>query len=86
METRSHTKHKREILHQQLVYDVDIDFDGASTAWNYNKKRVGNGEYKYICCKKKTKSGRKCGNMVLATSNYCKTHSRNSSCEMEYLS
>ena len=26
---------------------VDIDFDGASIAWNTNKKRLGNGVYKY---------------------------------------
>ena len=45
------------------LYDVDIDFDGASEAWNRNKKRIGNGSYKYVSCndcKAYTKSGHPC--------------------------
>jgi hypothetical protein len=29
------------------IYDVDIDFDGASKAWLRNKRRIGNGCYEY---------------------------------------
>lgn len=39
MRTRSQTK--------QL--SPDIDFDGASRAWNANKKKLANGCYEYIC-------------------------------------
>lgn len=30
-------------------YEVSIDFDYASTCWNANKKKIGQGGYKYIC-------------------------------------
>ncbi len=36
---------KKEI-HQNL-YEVDIDFDLASTAWRANKRSIGNGSFKY---------------------------------------
>ena len=39
---------------------VDVDFDEASAAWRENKKSVGNGCYKYICCVV-DKNGKKCG-------------------------
>ena len=29
------------------IYDVDIDFDGASKAWLANKVKLGMGEYRY---------------------------------------
>lgn len=39
---------KRELdLMKKPKYDVDIDFDGASKAWNKNKTRIGNGCYVY---------------------------------------
>jgi len=54
MKTRSQTR-KEEIEVVELVeentksiYSVDIDFDEASRAWNANKKRLPNGEYRYI--------------------------------------
>lgn len=32
------------------LYEVNIDFDEASEAWKSNKKYIGNGTYKYMCC------------------------------------
>ena len=32
------------------LYEVNIDFDEASEAWKSNKKYMGNGTYKYVCC------------------------------------
>jgi hypothetical protein len=37
----------REELMKKPKYDIDIDFDAASKAWNRNKKRIGNGCYIY---------------------------------------
>ena len=48
MITRSISKY----LSNKIVYPVDIDFDEASSAWNENKRSIGNGEYEYICVKK----------------------------------
>ena len=31
------------------IYEVVIDFDGASAAWRANKKSAGNGCYKSVC-------------------------------------
>ncbi len=33
-------------IHQNL-YEVDIDFDSASAAWRANKRRLGDGSFKY---------------------------------------
>ena len=33
-------------IHQNL-YEVDIDFDLASAAWRANKRRLGDGSFKY---------------------------------------
>ena len=33
---------------EQILYEVNIDFDEASREWKKNKKSIGNGEYKYI--------------------------------------
>jgi hypothetical protein len=30
------------------IYDVDIDFDGATSAWQENKRKLDNGCYEYI--------------------------------------
>jgi|Laugresubdmm15sn_1035100.scaffolds.fasta_scaffold15029_2 hypothetical protein len=30
------------------LYEVNIDFDGASAAWHANKRRVGH-QYVYLC-------------------------------------
>lgn len=37
------------MITRKALYKVDIDFDYASEQWNKNKKRCGNGTYKYIC-------------------------------------
>jgi len=64
MKTRSQSK---SVQFQELA--VDIDFDGASEAWNANKKKLTNGCYTYVCgvptvggfCKKKQhKNGMHC--------------------------
>jgi hypothetical protein len=54
MNTRSQTRYNNNNL-----YEVNIDFDEASAAWRANKKPVGNGTFKYICCGI-TKMGNKC--------------------------
>jgi hypothetical protein len=46
MKTRSQTKYENNVQ-----YDVNIDFEQASNEWKLNKKYIGNGSYKYICCK-----------------------------------
>jgi len=30
-------------------FEVNIDFEDASTEWNKNKRSIGNGHYTYIC-------------------------------------
>ena len=50
-----------------------IDFNEASRAWRANKKSIGNGSYKYICCGI-TKSGNHCRRESIIYSDYCKTH------------
>ena len=68
MQTRSQTKYNYSIL-----YEVNIDFDGASQAWKENKRSIGNGSYKYICCIL-NKNGKKCGIKCLTNEIYCKVH------------
>ena len=70
MNTRSQTKYDTNAL-----YEVNIDFDEASTAWRANKKYVNNGTFKYICCGI-TKTGNKCNRQPLESSEYCKIHSK----------
>ena len=41
-------------------------------AWKANKKSVGNGSYKYVCCAVKNKG--ECTRQCLAGENYCKKH------------
>ena len=65
METRSQTK--------IALYEVNIDFDEASTAWRANKKKIDNGTFKYICCGL-TKTGNKCLRQPLQNTEYCKIH------------
>lgn len=68
MKTRSQTRY------ENLGYfEVNIDFDGASEAWKANKKSIGNGMYKYVCCKK-VKNGNNCSLKCLPGENYCKRH------------
>lgn len=35
------TRHQYNLRSKQPLYDVNIDFDEASAAWNRNKRRVG---------------------------------------------
>jgi hypothetical protein len=55
------------------LYEVNIDFDGASEAWKANKKSVGNGCYKYVCCKV-NKKGLKCDKICYKNIDYCWSH------------
>jgi hypothetical protein len=70
MKTRSQTKYENS-----AKYDVTFDFDAASAAWKANKKSIGNGSYKYVCCKI-GKNNDFCNKKCLAGENYCKTHLR----------
>jgi hypothetical protein len=63
MQTRSQTP----------KFNVEIDFDEASRAWNSNKKRVGTGTYVYIC-EHVFKNGNSCKNERLNNCLFCKTH------------
>jgi len=58
---------------QKKEYSVDINFDEASKEWKANKKYMGNGTYKYVCCAK-TLSGSPCKRESVLFYNYCKTH------------
>lgn len=67
MKTRSQTKK------ESTVREVNIDFDEASSAWNKNKKSIGNGHYKYVCPHEKQR-GIKCKNICYKESEYCWSH------------
>jgi hypothetical protein len=69
MKTRSQT-----VIEESQLYEVIIDFDGASEAWHMNKKRTRNGCYEYICGMN-TKTGRKCSRKPCLSSEYCSFHS-----------
>jgi len=73
MNTRSQTKKIKEERENIVLYMVEIDFDEASTAWKKNKKSIGNGSYKYICCCE-TKSGTQCKRESMKGHNCCKIH------------
>jgi hypothetical protein len=78
MQTRS--QKKKAELEQSLAppfskvdfSKVDIDFDEASKAWRENKKSIGNGSFKYICCA--DKNGKKCGVKCMDREIYCRSH------------
>jgi hypothetical protein len=55
MRTRSYYNKKVDFYLQpsesktyKQLYDNDIDFDGASKAWNANKRKLSDGCYEYI--------------------------------------
>jgi hypothetical protein len=73
MNTRSKTKSNNI---NNALYEVNIDFDEASTAWKANKKYIGNGSYKYLCCGI-TKTGNKCNRQSLNFVDFCKVHMKN---------
>jgi len=68
MKTRSQCKREKS-----TIYTVDIDFDGASEAWKANKRSIGNGSYRYVCCKK-GKNNNSCIAKCLPGEDYCRTH------------
>ena len=68
MKTRSQTNYENSAL-----FEVNIDFDEASTAWKANKRPTGNGCYKYVCSKI-NKNNKCCSSKCLPGENYCKTH------------
>ena len=65
MQTRSMTK--------RVQFTVDIDFDGASTAWKANKVPKGNGTYGYKC-EKLQRNGEPCSHIAAPWSDFCKRH------------
>jgi hypothetical protein len=69
METRSKTTKKLQYM--TFVFD----FDEASKEWNANKRKVGNGCYKYIC-NFQCKSGNLCKREAKCHEEYCSTHLR----------
>lgn len=72
MNTRSQTKKMKKNINTDL-YTVEINFDEAIESWRSNKKCIGNGHYKYICCQK-TKTGNQCKRESLKFCDYCKIH------------
>lgn len=71
MYTRSKANHSQVL--GKVEQNVFIDFDEASDSWKSNKKSIGNGCYKYMCCQI-TKKGKKCKNESLPNINYCRFH------------
>ena len=58
------------------IFEVNIDFDGASAAWKENKKSSGNGCYKYRCIAFVAKTGIKCDKFSKPGCDYCAMHNR----------
>ena len=80
MNTRSQTKkmNLNNVIDNVIdnvndLYKVEINFDEAIEAWRCNKKCIGNGHYKYICCQK-TKTGNQCKRESLKFCDHCKIH------------
>lgn len=53
--------------------EYNIDFDEASEAWMQNKRKLGNGMYKYVCAKR-GRNNNMCISKCLSGEIYCKTH------------
>ena len=68
MKTRSQTKYEKLSL-----YEVKFDFDAASEAWKANKMSIGNGSYRYVCCKR-GKNNNICISKCLLGEDYCRVH------------
>jgi hypothetical protein len=60
---------------EKAKYEVNIDFDEASTAWKANKKSKGNGTYRYVC-EAITKTDKKCTKEPIKGCIYCKIHKK----------
>ena len=56
-------------------YTFVFDFDESSREWNANKRKVGNGCYKYIC-NFQCKSGNLCKREAKFNEEFCSTHIR----------
>lgn len=56
------------------MYSVNINFDEASQEWLKNKKRIGQGMYKYKCIGI-TKKNKPCFNSA-ECNGYCKLHKK----------
>jgi len=74
MNLKMENEKKPQIYNHRVLYKVEINFDEAINAWRANKKCIGNGHYKYICCQK-TKTGNQCKRESLKFCDYCKIHS-----------
>jgi hypothetical protein len=72
MKTRSQTR-KENNKDETVLYEVNIDFDEASSAWRSNKKYIGNGQYKYVCPQEK-QDGSICKKVCYKGSEYCWSH------------
>ena len=82
MRTRSITRYLEDLKEQYniqkipnnlLEYEVNINFDEASTAWKANKKSIGGGSYKYIC-EHKNKNNKKCKRNPIPGCEFCSKH------------
>lgn len=73
MQTRSQTRNL-SYLKNNDTFEVDIDFDEASLAWNANKKRIGQ-IYKYICGHPVYQGTGKCQRTSRYIDGFCKQHS-----------
>lgn len=69
------TRSKTALNNIDDIYEVNIDFDESSRLWQANKKSIGNGSYKYMCCCI-TKTGNKCNRASIVNSEYCKIHTK----------
>ena len=80
MNTRSKCKTNNIIINASnnspTLYKVNINFDEAIELWRANKKHIGNGMYKYVCCGI-TKTTKKCNRWSLTNFDYCKMHLKN---------
>lgn len=75
-EIKKEEENEKEEEEKKNIYEVVIDFDGASAAWRANKRRMGNGCYKYVC-ESITKTGKKCTKDSITSSTFCNIHSKN---------
>lgn len=81
VENRGHSEIKEILQVKQVedtqetkpIYEVNIDFDEASELWKANKRRIGEGCYRYVCAKK-GKYKNQCLAKCLAGLDYCRTH------------
>jgi hypothetical protein len=68
MKTRSQTRYENSAL-----YEVNIDFNTASEEWKANKRPIGNGSYRYVCCRR-GKNNNMCISKCLPGEDYCRVH------------